>query len=137
MGAYRRDAISNGIPEEQELIRRWWHEECGAKGKLVWEYYLEGSYADAFWFFEDESIGSENAGIATAKLHPIADKNVVLCEAKSGLNPEVIGQAIVYERLARSAGANVARVIVFCQSGSEPMQRVAKELGLEVVIHQL
>jgi hypothetical protein len=35
--SFLRDAITNGNPHEQALIRRWWHQQHNAQGRLVWE----------------------------------------------------------------------------------------------------
>ncbi len=135
--SHLQPAVSNGNPKEQALIRRWWHTKNNAKGKLVWEYYLEGKFADAVWFFESLEHGVEKPGANTSKLHPLENENVIMCEAKMELTPEVIGQALVYTQFAKNAGANVIRTIVFCQNSSESMIKAATALGLETVIESL
>lgn len=130
MDYYLKEPISNGNPREQALIRKWWHEKMGAKGTLVWEYCLEDRYLDAVLFLNNANSSIEAPGKNVAVLHPIKDETVILCEAKENLNPELIGQAIVYKQLALHAGAIVAEVIIFSERASESMYRVAKELGL-------
>jgi hypothetical protein len=109
---YLRKSISNGNPREQALIRRWWHEEQGARGRIVWEYFLEGRFADAMWFPDDSGVGEEEPGQATSQRFPLAGRDVVLCEAKGDLTPAVVGQALVYARFASRAGANVRQIVV-------------------------
>jgi hypothetical protein len=69
---YLRPTVSNGHPREQALIRRWWHETQGARGRLVWEYYLGDCYLDAMWFPEAEGEGMEVSGARASILFPIA-----------------------------------------------------------------
>ena len=38
MDKYLKKSVSNGIPGEQVLIRKWWLEEKLGAGDLVWEY---------------------------------------------------------------------------------------------------
>lgn len=116
------------------MIRRWWHEEQGARGRIVWEYFLEECYADAIWFPDAEGNGSESPGTGANKSFPIKRKAIVLCEAKLRLGPELIGQALVYGVLARSAGANIRSTVIFAQSGSPSMRSAAEALGLQVVL---
>ena len=54
----------------------------------------------------------------------------MICEAKRQLNPELIGQAIVYRELAILAGATVRQTFVFAEQGDPAMQDVAKRLDL-------
>lgn len=81
---YARPAVSNGNPDEQALIRRWWHEQHGARGCLVWEYYLGDCYLDAMWFPEAGEQGVEFSGANAPTKFPISGRSVVLCEAKLG-----------------------------------------------------
>ena len=134
---YLQDSVSNGIAREQALIRRWWHEQHNARGVLVWEYYLEGKYADAVWFPNASESGVERPGKQTAENFPLADQEVILCEAKADLTPEVVGQALVYTRFAKHAGARVVETIVFSETGGQPMRDAARELGLGVVVRPI
>lgn len=129
-----RIAVSNGQPQEQRLIRKWWHEEHGARGRLVWEYCLEDWYADAIWFPHETAAGGEQPGIAAASRFPLEGQRVVLCEAKARLTPELIGQAMVYRKLAESAGAQVDRVVIFSVRAPARLRGIAEDLGLEVVV---
>ena len=90
MRDYLLPAVSNGNPQEQRLIRRWWQQCEQGAGSIVWEYYFSGSYADALWFREtaDEE---ENDGKNAPRRCPIAEREVTLCEAKLRLIPELIG----------------------------------------------
>jgi len=126
--------VSNGIPGEQALIRRWWHEQHDAHGRIVWEYHLEGFYADALWLPDEPGRDQESPGKNTAHLYPLADRRVVLCGAKLRLTPELVGQALVYAALIRETGAILAETIIFCATGSPRMQEVARSLGLGVVV---
>ncbi|MCH8806884.1 MAG: hypothetical protein IH986_12445 [Planctomycetes bacterium] len=137
MRDYLREPVSNGNPREQALIRRWWHETHAAKGLLVWEYHLEGRYADAIWFPDVDEAGAEKPGKDATKLYPIRGQRIVLCEAKLSLNPEVVGQALIYAQFAEDAGAEVSDIAVFCESGSDSLRRTARELGLTLVIGPL
>lgn len=132
--AYLRPAISNGIPREQALIRRWWYQTHGARGRLVWEYYLEGPYTDGIWFPDDNCTGVEETGQRSRERFPIRGREVVLCEAKIRLTPEVIGQALVYSWCARRTGAIVRETVVFAEAGTELMREAANALGLSVVV---
>ncbi len=114
LNTYLRKAISNGHPREQALIHRWWHESHKARGCMVWEYHKE-----------------------TAKRFPLEGNEMVLCEAKISLDPELIGQALVYTRLARRAGGAVRETVIFAETGSRSLQEAAQELGLTVVIAPL
>jgi hypothetical protein len=134
MTGYLQDPISNGNPKEQALIRRWWHEKQNRIGALVWEYYLEGKYADAIWFPHSNESGIDFPGKGTSEKFPLDGMEIILCEAKLDLTPEVVGQALVYTNFAKAAGAKVIDTIVFCEKGSESMMRVATELGLGLEI---
>ena len=134
MNNYLQKAISNGNPKEQALIRRWWYEQHNSKGQIIWEYHLEGKYADAIWIPKSDVNGIEVPGIETNKTFPLKNQEIVMCEAKMTLTPEVIGQAIVYTQMAKFAGAIVKETIVFSEHGSDAMCRTAKELGLLVVL---
>ena len=120
---YLRPPISNGNPVEQALIRGWWHEEQGAKGRLVWEYYLGDCYLDAMWFPDAAATGEEQPGTGAPKRFPLAGAGVVLCEAKQRLTPELIGQALVYGVFARRGGAEVRSTVIFAESGGGPSRR--------------
>ncbi len=98
------------------LIRRWWHDQHNARGRIVWEYDLEGFYADAIWFPNAPVNGAEEPGKGTARLFPLAGERIALCEAKATLTPEHVGQALVYSGFARRAGAELAEKTVFSQS---------------------
>ena len=137
MSNYLRASISNGIPREQALIRRWWHEAHDAQGQIVWEYNLEGRYADAIWFPASSGNGVESPGVEASQHFPLRGQKIVLLEAKLSLNPELVGQALVYTRLALRAGASVAQTVIFAESGSRSMQDAARELGLSVVVRPL
>ncbi len=137
MSEYLRQAISNGIPREQALIRRWWHESMGACGILAWEYHMEGKYADAVLFCGDGVASAEESGPGLAKRFSLEGSEIILCEAKGELTPELVGQALGYTRFAIRAGANVRDTIVFAERGSEPMKRVTAELGLNLIVRAL
>lgn len=130
---YFQPPISNGNPYEQALIRRWWTEQKNGVGELVWEYYVAPYYIDAVWFSDSANDGIENPGLNTTAKFPIEGRNIVLCEAKARLTPELIGQALVYSELAKRAGANVEQAIVFCNESNPTIQSVAEGFGLEVV----
>jgi hypothetical protein len=66
VSSYLRDPISNGNPQEQAMIRAWWHEMQEAKGRMVWEYCLEGKWADGIWFPNVGGSGIEEPGKDTA-----------------------------------------------------------------------
>jgi hypothetical protein len=126
MDSYRHPPISNGNPDEQALIRRWWHEQHAGRGLMVWEYYLRGCYLDGMWFPEALAVGAEEPGLNAPSKFPIAGKRVTLCEAKVRLTPELIGQALVYASFARGLGALVERVVIFAKTGSKDRRREAK-----------
>jgi hypothetical protein len=135
MTDYRRHPISNGHPTEQALIRRWWHEVHAGRGRMVWEYYLEGRYLDAVWFPDVLGVGDESDGRAAPRKHPIKGIKVVLCEAKAdGLTPGLIGQALVHRQYAAHAGAIVRDTVVFSAKAADSIKRAAAELGLSVVV---
>lgn len=131
---YIRPAVCNGHPREQALIRRWWYEVHGARGRLFWEYHLDGCYLDALWLPDVEDRGSELRGAQAPKAFAIEGVPVVLCEAKLRLNPELIGQALVYGVLARRFGAQVRSTVIFAEEARSPLRSAADELGLEVVL---
>lgn len=134
---YLPEPVSNGNPEEQALIRRWWHEEQEGHGRIVWEYFLQGKYADAIWFPSDPESGVESPGNEAPSLFPLKGADIVLCEAKEKLNPEVIGQALVYSAFARRMGANMRETIVFTQTASDSMRAAALEYGLTLFVRPL
>ena len=136
MDLYRLPPISNGNPEEQALIRRWWHEQHAARGLMVWEYYLNGCYVDAVWFHDHSATGTEEQGLKAPIRFPIIGKPIVLCEAKVRLTPELIGQALVYGSFARRLGADVAGIVIFAKSGSHALVTAAEDLGLQVVLSE-
>lgn len=131
---YIQPAVSNGNPREQALIRRWWREVHGARGRIVWEYYLGDCYLDAMWFPEESDHGIECPGTKAPTGFPIKGVPVVLCEAKLRLTPELIGQALVYGCFARRAGANVRSIVIFAETARPAFKEAAEELGLEVVV---
>lgn len=131
---YLRPPISNGHPEEQALIRRWWHEVHGARGQMVWEYYLGDCYLDGMWFPDAPTTAVEHPGTGAASRFPIASTRVVICEAKLRLTPELVGQALIYGSFARRAGAAVESIVIFAQTAKPAFVVAAKELGLEVVL---
>ena len=130
---YFRDAVSNGNPREQANIRRWWHEECGGRGILVWEYQLEGRFLDGV-LFPGGTTSCEEPGLNLSSRFPIENQEIVLCEAKRALNPELIGQALVYRELAARAGAIVRDLYAFAETGDQTMIEVAGQLGIRVVL---
>jgi hypothetical protein len=103
---------------------------------MVWEYFLGDCYADAIWFPEWPTAGEEHPGVRANQMHPIKAEHVVLCEAKLRLTPELIGQALVYGVLAKSAGANVRSVVAFAEASTPSMRFAAEALGLQVVVHR-
>src|SRR5581483_9181288 len=131
---YIRPPVSNGHPREQALIRRWWNEVHGARGRLVWEYYLGDYYLDAMWFPEASERGIEHSGVGAPTLFPISGVPVVLCEAKLRLTPELIGQALVYGSFARRAGARVQSIVIFANEARPAFEAAAADLGLTVVV---
>jgi hypothetical protein len=137
MTRYLQPSISNGLPTEQALIRCWWHEQHGARGRIVWEYYLEGCYVDAVWFPDAPGHRLEEPGKGTGRLFPIKGENIVVCEAKKSLTPELIGQALVYSELARRAGANLKDTVVFAEIGAPAMIEVAQKFGLNITMSPL
>ena len=130
---YLRTPISNGNALEQALIRWWWCEARGGGGRLVWEYYLGGPYADAIVFLDSVSH-EECGGRRTPARYPLANQTVVVCEAKKVLTCELIGQALVYRALAKRAGARVQATIVLAEEAGELLTSVAQELELVVVV---
>ena len=137
MDSYLKDSISNGNNIEQALIRRWWHENYNAKGTIVWEYYLEGRYQDAIWFPDTPQSGIEENGKNAPQRHPLKEQEVVLCEAKITLSPELIGQALVYKQFAIHAGAIIKDCVIFSETANDSMINAAKELGLSPVASAL
>jgi hypothetical protein len=131
---YLRPAISNGNPQEQALIRRWWHQVHGARGRLVWEYYLGDCYLDAMWFPEAVDDGAEYPGVGAPVKFPFAGLRVVLCEAKLRLTPELVGQALMYGAFARRAGADVRSIVIFAQDARPAFVSAAGDHGLQVVL---
>ena len=53
-----------------------------------------------------------------------------MCEAKTKLTPELVGQALVYRQFALDAGAKVQESFVFAETGEDSMLVAIKELGL-------
>ena len=133
---YVRAKVSNGNEWEQALIRRWWHEQHDAKGRIVWEYHLEGKYADAIWFPEWPGCGIEEPGQKVSTRFPLKDAVVVLCEAKVELDFELIGQALVYAFFAGRAGPKLLKTIIFADSGTDSMEAAAAHQGWEVVLRR-
>ena len=131
---FLRTSVCNGHLTEQALIRRWWHKAQGSRGRIVWEYCLNGSYADAVWFPDSEGPGEECPGQSTKSKYPISGRRVWVCEAKLRLVPELIGQALVYRELAKAAGGHVEFTIVFAETGAKHMVQAAEALGLKVVL---
>lgn len=134
MEHYLKKSVSNGNPREQALIRKWWYEEKHSEGLLVWEYCLEGRYLDAVWFSSAEKHGAERSGLNAPATFPVNGREVILCEAKITLSPELVGQALVYRQFALWAGAQVRETIVFAEKASPTMIRVAHELALTVKV---
>jgi len=95
---------------------------------------MEGRYQDAVWFPNTSGSQNEAEGKNTSKLYPLKDQEVVLCEAKLDLTPELIGQAIVYKHFAQHAGANILSCVIFYETGKEAMVNVARELGLVPIV---
>ena len=129
---YRKAPISNGNPDEQALIRKWWQEKCDGKGVLVWEYYVDPYYIDALWFKDNPNHGREYPGRNGRIQFPVSGEHVVLCEAKLSFNPELIGQALTYSFLLMRAGAKVERTVIFTEQSNSILEDVAQKYGLEV-----
>ncbi|MES2706035.1 MAG: hypothetical protein V4726_05465 [Verrucomicrobiota bacterium] len=135
MPLFLRDSVTNGNPQEQALIRRWWHEEHGANGRLVWEYPLCGRWVDAIWFSDAIDDIMEQSGLKLSSRFPLANSRIVLCEAKHRqVTPELIGQALVYTSFARRAGAIVERTVIFADTAAPDILAAAVDLGLEVIL---
>ena len=100
----------------------------------MWEYYLRGCYLDAVWFPDTAGSGEEYAGTNAASKYPISGRDVILCEAKIRLTPELIGQAVVYNSFAHREGARVRFVAIFAETGSDHLRIAADDLGLKVVL---
>ena len=79
-------------------------------------------------------VAEERAGLNHSVECPLGGRDIVICEAKLKFKPELIGQALVYRRLAIRAGASVRDVVISAPSGDELLSEVATELGLTVVI---
>lgn len=135
MTNYYRPAISHGNPDEQALIRRWWHENHAAQGRIVWEYCLAGLYADAIWFPDVVGEGIEEPGQQSSLRFPLRGSRIVLCEAKVKLTPTLIGQALVYSWYAQQEGASVMETIIFAQLDPYSREKAAAGLGLSVVTY--
>ena len=133
MNKYLRDSVSNGHPEEQALIRAWWQEVKQGQGRLVWEYHLEGRYAAAIWFPNSVEDGVEESGKEAGTRFPLSNQDVVLCEAKMVLSPELVGQALVYTEFARRAGAKLRETIIFAYSADQSMREAAIAFGLQII----
>jgi hypothetical protein len=131
---YLREALSNGQPREQALIRQWWQKEKGGRGCLIWEYYLGGRFLDALWLPGETEACKEHHGTGITQKFPIAGKTVVLCEAKLQLTPELIGQALVYRSFALRLGANVHSTVIFAETATDDMRQAAADLGLFAVV---
>jgi hypothetical protein len=131
---YERPPVSNGNPTEQALTRRWWIEAERSRGRLVWEYHIEGRYVDAVWFPDDPATGVETDGKDAPTRFPLKGADVMLCEAKSVLNPELIGQALVYSVLAVRAHARLRGTVIFAEKAGDSLREVARALGLAVVL---
>ncbi len=69
-----------------------------------------------------------------SKHFPIGGHEIVLLEAKHTLNPELIGQAVVYQQLALRAGATVRDIITFSKRADDAMLEVTKTLGVSTVV---
>lgn len=103
------------------------------EGRLIWEYHLEGRFADAVWFPESTKDGVEETGKESNKRFPLTGKKVFLCEAKMDLSPELVGQALVYSEFARRAGAELVETLVFAYSTDQSMLEAAEAYGLKVI----
>lgn len=132
---YLRPSISNGCAREQAMIRSWWYDQHDARGRIVWEYYLEGRYADAIWFPNAAVERVEENGRSAPKRFPVRGETVVLCEAKAHLSPDLIRQALVYSVFAANAEARVEQTVVFADKATRSMIDAARQLGLGVVVH--
>ena len=137
MDEYLQPSVSNGRPDEQAWIRRWWHEQHNARGRIVWEYHLDGFHADAIWFQDAPLHGAEEPGKDSARLFPLGGERIVLCEARAALTLRLVGQALVYSELARRAGAELESTVVLSESGRPQIQEVPCSLGLTVVVSPL
>ena len=132
--AFLRPSICNGNPNEQAQIRRWWHEEHSAKGRLIWEYPLFDCWLDAIWIPDAPCYGVEESGLKLPSRFPLRGQRIVVCEAKHRrVSASLIGQALVYGAFARRAGAIVDRTVVFAERVTPELAEIASELGLHVV----
>jgi hypothetical protein len=133
--SYLRKPITNGNAHEQALIRRWWHEQHKAQGRLVWEYPLCGHWVDAIWFLDVTDNAVEESGPKLPSRFPISGARIVICEAKHRhVTPALVGQALVYSAFARRAGAIVERTVIFADAVAPKIYAAAVDLGLEVVV---
>jgi hypothetical protein len=114
MTDYLRPSISNGNRQEQAMIRKWWYEQHDARGCMAWGYCLHGLYADNIWFPNEPFTGKEEPGQQTGKRFPLEGKEVMLCEAKMILSPELIGQALVYSWYIKQEGAMLRETMLKC-----------------------
>jgi len=104
---------------------------------MVWEYKLEERWADGILFLNDKAHALEEPGINTSMRFPLKGTEVIICEAKAALTPELVGQALVYSYLAVRAGAVVRETVVFAEEGTPAMKEAAAHLGLTVQVESL
>ncbi len=86
---------------------------------------------------EFSHVGVEESGGRAPDRFPLSGTEIVLCEAKLDLTPEVVGQALVYRQFISYAGATLRQTVVFSETGSDAMRRAASELGLLVVVEPI
>ena len=94
-------------------------------------------YQDAILFPNSSGFGIEKDGKSAPQLHPLKNQEVILCEAKLDLTPELIGQALVYKQFAGHSGAIIKECVIFSETAKEQMINVAKELSLIPVVSSL
>ena len=95
---------------------------------------MEGRYQDTIWFPNMAGSCNEADGKNAPQLYPLKNQEVVLCEAKIDLTPELIGQALVYKQFAQHSGAIIKNCVIFSETAKEQMVCVAKELNLIPIV---
>ena len=95
---------------------------------------MEGRSADAIWFPDAAVNCVEESGKESGKRFPLANQEIVLCEAKMALTPELVGQALAYSEFVRRAGGKLRETIVFAYSTDQSMQEAAESFGLTIIL---
>lgn len=121
---------------EDPMVERWWAADT-TQGTLMMEFPLV-TKTQAVQCRRIDALVMHGEGKTRASCKPlpsIAERDVTVVQAKSHrLGPQLIGQAVGSEFLAKRSGARSVRSVVIAGPSHPDLVALAEKLGLTVVI---